>query len=98
MASHHLLDSLYSFVKVPIDRRNPNYILIRLAEIELNIRIRNAVSVCKNGLGIKTTNLAHIEDEEKLAIENCLQKNYLDKDPYYFGIRDTLFIDLNNYN
>jgi hypothetical protein len=98
MASHQLRDSLYSFVNVSADRKNSTYIENRLREIELNISVRNAVSTCKNGLGIKTTNLSHVTDEEKLAIENCIQKNYLDKNPYCFGNRDTIFLDLNNYN
>ncbi len=98
MASHQLLDSLYPFVNVSADRRNPTFIKNRLREIELNLAVRTAVTTCKNGLGIKTTNLSHVTDEEKTAIENCIQKNFLDKDPNYFGNRDTIFLDLNNYN
>jgi len=98
MASHQLLDSLYPFVNISADRKDPAYINKRLGEIELNIAVRNAVSTCKNGLGIKTTNLSHVNDEEKLAIEKCIQKNYLDKDPNYFGNRDTIFLDLNKFN
>ncbi len=98
MASHQFLDSLYSFVNVSADRKNPTYVKNRLGEIELNIKVRTAVSTCKNGLGIKTTNLSHVTDEEKFAIESCIQKNYLNKNPYYFGDRDTIFLDLNNYN
>lgn len=98
MASHQLIDSLYPFVKVSIDTKNPVYVRNRLREIELNLAVRTAVSTCKNGLGIKSTNLSHITDEEKVGIENCIQKNYLDKNPNYFGNRDTIFLDLNNYN
>ncbi len=98
MASNQLLDSLYSFVNVSANRKKPSYVQNRLEEIELNNLVRTAVSTCKNGLGIKTTNLSHVTDEEKIAIENCIQKNYLDKNPYYFGNRDTVFLDLNNYN
>lgn len=98
MASNQLLDSLYPFVNVSANRKNPTFIKNRLREIELNNTVRTAVSTCKNGLGIKTNNLSHVTDEEKLAIENCIQKNYLDKNPNYFGNRDTIFLDLNNYN
>jgi len=98
MASHQLLDSLYPFVNVLDNKKNPTFINNRLREIELNIKVRTAVTTCKNGLGIKTTNLSHVTDDEKLAIESCLQKNYLDKNPNYFGNRDTIFLDLNNYN
>lgn len=98
MASNHLLDSLYPFVKISEDRKSSSFITKRMAEIELNLKVRTAVSTCKNSLGIKTTNLSHVTDEEKLAIEDCIQKNYLDKNPNYFGDRDTVFLDLNSYN
>jgi len=98
MASYNLLDKLYPFVQISSERRDPVYISNRLLEIELNIKVRNSVTTCKNSLGIKTINLSHVTDEDKLAIENCIQKNYLDKNPNYFGDRDTIFLDLNNYN
>lgn len=98
MASKTLIDKLYPFVNVPQKKDEFLYNSMRSYEIELNLRVRNAVFSCKNGLGIKTTNLAHITDEEKLAIESCIQKNYLDKNPNYFGVRDTVFLDLHNYN
>ena len=98
MASHQFLDSLYPFVNISADKKNPTYVINRIEEIELNLKVRTAVSTCKNGLGIKTINLSHVTDEEKLAIEKCIQKNYLDKNPDYFGNRDTIFLDLNNYN
>ena len=95
--SESLTESLYPFVKVnsPTD---PIYQKLRNEEIILNRRIRYAVSNCKNSLGIKTNNLAHISLEEKTSIETCLQKNYLDKNNSYFGKRDSIFIDLNSYN
>lgn len=98
MSNNQLIDSLYSFVKITADKRDPVYIRNRLREIELNSKVRNAVTTCKNGLGVKTTNLSHITDEEKLSIEECIHKNYLAANPNYFGNRDTVFIDLHNYN
>lgn len=98
MSSQQLIDSLYPFVKIASDKKDPIYVRNRLREIELNTKVRTALTTCKNSLGIKTTNLSHITDEEKLSIEDCIHKNYLAYNPNYFGNRDTIFVDLNTYN
>ena len=95
--SESLSESLYPFVKVT-SPQDDTYQRVRNQEILLNSRVRFAVTNCKNSLGIKTNNLGGITVEEKTEIENCLQKNYLDKDNSYFGQRDSIFIDLNSYN
>ena len=95
--SENLIDSLYPFVKIN-SQNNPSFRRLREQEILLNNRLRAAVTSCKNNLGIKTNNLGHISEEEKLSIETCLQNNYLKGDQDYFGKRDSIFIDLNNYN
>ena len=98
MSSHQLIESLYPFVKNLSNRNDPVYLRKRLAEIDLNNKVRSAVTLCKKNLGIKSTNLAHLSEEEKVGIESCIYKNYLEKQPDCFGQRDTIFIDLHNYN
>ena len=38
--------------------------------------------------------LSKITIEEKDSIEQCLRKNFLKRNPDYFGKRDTIILDL----
>lgn len=89
--------NLYSFVKTEKERTNSEYINQRLAEHQLTCKLRSAVSFCKTSVGIRTNNLSKLSNEEKEAVESCLTENFLKDDPNYFGERDTIFLDLNEY-
>lgn len=89
--------NLYSFVKTAEKKTTDSYITQRLWEHNLMVKQRNAVSYCKKVVSINTSDLSRITNEEKESIEKCLIDNFLNRDPNYFGERDTIFLDLNNY-
>lgn len=90
--------NMYAFVKTENDRNNPDYVKQRLWEVNLMKKQRMAVKFCKDQCGIKTTELPKITDENKVDIEKCLTENFLKDNPDFFGQRDTIFLDLHEYN
>ena len=64
-------------------------------ERELVKKLRDAVSFCKNLLEINAVHDSHLNYEERLNFEKCLNENYLIKHGNdYFGKRDLIYIDL----
>lgn len=86
--------NMYPFVRAEKERSDPEFISKRLNEYQLMKKQRGAVSFCKNMIGMRTINISSITNEEKELIEKCLYKNFLEKEPDYFGKRDTIFLDL----
>ncbi len=85
----------YNFVDTVLPRTHPSFPETFNKEYAITEKVRSAISYCKKINGITVRDISKISGNDKLAIEECLQKNFLANDPSYFGKRDTIFIDLN---
>lgn len=90
MSSKHSLDS------AGYKEHDLQQSLSRTNEQLLISKVRAAVRKCKNETKITTNDITKISTDEKDAIVNCLNNNFLKKYPEYFGSRQTIFIDLHN--
>lgn len=90
--------NMYPFVKTELNKTDPEYIKKRLGEFDLMKKQREAVAFCKKLTDVWTNDLSKITNDEKQKIENCLTENYLTRDPFYFGERDVIFLDLHSYD
>lgn len=83
----------FSFVDVK-DRNNHEFRRVRAEEEGLVSTLRNAVRFCKKENGIHSKDLSKLGSSERESIENCLNENFLSRDPHYFGRRDVIYLDL----
>ena len=85
----------YDFVNTVLPRTNPDFIAAVNKEQEIVERIRAATRYCKDINQIRTNDISKISVDEKASIEKCLHNNFLTSNSDYFGVRETIFIDLN---
>ena len=84
----------YGFVQTSLDRNSINFINLRYGEEEITDKVRSAANFCKSISGISGNDLSKITRDDKMNVEKCLKENYLDKNPNYFGQRQTIFLDM----
>lgn len=89
-----IITSKYPFVETKLCRNSKEFYKNRLAEEEIIGKIRNATLFCKKETELLGTELANMNADDKLKMEQCLNDNFLSKDVNYFGKRDTIFIDM----
>ena len=97
MSEFDKIFNMYSFVKTMKNRDDPVFIQERYFEYNLMQKQRTAVTLCKNLLGIKMTDISKINEEEKNSIVSCLETKFLNNDPNYFGNRSIIYLDLHDY-